>query len=399
MIKSKLTGSFGDFDLIGGATRRATLNLETVTQVFQKVFIEKGSPFSDTMGVFSYLDVGADGKAKLMEIGTPRHVLQSRKNCRTWTPKGNVNLTPGEISTAPIEFMGTQCSDSYIGSCLEKILPLGSDVWDFTGTPEGQQMFALILQSLYTALGNSIHDVVLYANHPNIATSDTNGYFDAAKVSAEEWADFIDQQQGIDMKGIYTLIDEAKTDAVPGFDVDISSYYTSEGFWNSSADVTALFDLVMSNATGELNVALERERGNIDVAIIVDGETFKAYKRHLISLYSAIPESYLMMTEGEAERGVLMYDGKPVIVDDSIGMMNAYLGTTTRRCILTAMGNMAIARQQTALPSEYDGAGLVLEQSTLLRDKGRTDMYAAFRLGTAISDTDFMVSGEHTVTP
>lgn len=375
------------------------INLETATQVFRKTFIEKGSPFNDQFGLFSYLDVGPDGKAKLMEIGTPRHLLQSRKNCRTWEPKGNINLTPGEIGTVPLEFMGTQCSDSFIGSCLEKILPLGADVWDFTGTPEGQQLFAEMLAAIYTGLGNSIHDFVLYANSSLITDANSNGTYDTTRITAEEWADFIDQQTGTDMKGLYTLVDEAKADSVPGFTVDISSYYLANGDWDTSTDPRNLFDDVLSEASGEFNVALQRERGTLDTALVVDATTFRAYKDELISVYTAIPQSYFMQVDGETQRGVLMYDGIPVIVDDSIGMMNAYLGTETRRCIATTLGNFAIARQQSALPSEYDGAGLVVEQSMLLRDKGRTDMYAAFRLGTAIADTDFMCSGEHTVTP
>ncbi len=398
-FQPRLTGSFGAFGLMGGDARRMVINLETATQIFRKVFIEKGSPFSDTLGIFSYLDVGPDGKAKLIEIGTPRHVLQSRKNCRTWTPKGNVNLTPGEIGTAPIEYMGTQCSDSFIGTCFEKILPLGANVWDFTATPEGRQMFGAMLNSLYTALGNSIHNVVMYANSTLITDADTNGYFDADKITAEEWEDFMDQQTGIGMKGLYTLIDEAKADSVSGFTVDISSYYTGTGAWDDTKDPRDLFDAVLGEATGELNVALERERGRFDAAILVDGATFRAYRDELISLYTSIPESYRLLVDGEPQRGILMYDGIPVIAEDSIGMMNAYLGSTTRRCIVTTLGNMSIARQQSALPSEYDGAGLIVEQSSLLRDKGRTDMYAAFRLGTAIADTDFMCSGEHTVTP
>lgn len=399
-MNSRLVGAFGSFGLIdGGRGREMSVNLETATQFFRKSFVEKGSPLSDPVGLFSQLDVGADGKAKLIQIGTPRHVLQPLTNCTTWNPKGSINLTPGEIGTAAVEFMGTQCSDAFVGECFEKLLPLGSDIWDFTATPEGRGLFNVMLAGVYSALGNSIHDLVFFGKHPLITDADTSTWYNTDKVTTEEWEDFIEQMTLIDMKGIYTLIDELKAASTPGYTVDISSYYTGTGAFDTTKDVTALFDLVLGEATGELNVALERMRGQIDVAIIVDGTTFRAYKKYIIANYGAIPQGFEFLMEGEAQRGVLMYDGKPVIVDDSIGMMDAYLGVNQRRVMVTALGNWAIARQQVALPSEFDGAGLMIEQSPRLRDKKRVDMNAVFRLNTAITDTDFMVSGEHTVTP
>lgn len=392
-------GSFGQFGLIGGARRDMVVNLEVAAQFFRKLFVEKGSPLSYPLGLFSTLNVDRNGKAKLIEIGTPRHVLQKFTNCTTWNPKGRMDLQTGEINTAHIEFMGTQCADSWLGGCLEQILPLGADVWDFRATPEGRAMFNAMVAGVYSALGNSINDLVMYAGNSLITSSDTNSWWDNSTITTKEWEEFIDQQTNIEMSGIYTLIDDLKAASNPQYTVDISSYYNADGSFNTSTDVTALFDSVLGAATGELNVALRRQAGEISTAILVDGTTFDAYKKYIIGTYSAIPQGYLMEQNGEAVRGVLMYDGKPVIVDDSIEMMSSYIGVEQRRCIVTALGNFAVARRQEAIPDMYDGAGLVVQQSDLLRDKGRLDMYSAFRLNTAIADTRFMVSGEHTVTP
>jgi hypothetical protein len=48
---------------------------------------------------------------------------------------------------------------------------------------------------------------------------------------------------------------------------------------------------------------------------------------------------------------------------------------------------------------QWEGMGLMVEQSPLLRDKGRIDMTTTFRWGAGIANTDFMVMASKILHP
>ena len=60
---------------------------------------------------------------------------------------------------------------------------------------------------------------------------------------------------------------------------------------------------------------------------------------------------------------------------------------------------MVVASDLPGLDGQFSGMGLRIEQSSLLREKGRTYMHTTFRLGAGIADTDFMVNASRILTP
>lgn len=391
-----LTGTIGDFGLIGGSTRFLNINLEPATQFFREVAIRKSDIMLDQMGLYSYLPVGRDGKAQLLELTVPKHLLQSRKNCKTWSPKGSMYLRPHEVDTVPVEYMGEQCADSLIGTCLEKLLATGADVWDLNATPETRALLAQMVQSIYLGLGNSFFDLAMFGQWPVIGSADTNTWWDTENVTDAEWSDFTDQMTGIQLKGFITLIEEEKTAGTSHFNVDISSNVTNAVY--DGADITADFDLVINAATPKLRNLINRRRTDIGVVMLVHPAEFDAYKSYIKDTYNTIPEGYYMMIDGEPQRGVLLYDDIPVIRMDEWRDMDDMLGINSHRILLTSTRNLAIAYDVPAI-DQFGGIGLRVEQDMRLRNKGLTDMYTAFRMGTAIADTDFMVNASVVLTP
>lgn len=395
-MPQQLTGTIGDFGLIGGATRFLNINLEPAKQFFREVAIRKSDIMMDNMGLYSYLPVGRDGKAQLLELTTPKHLLQSRKNCKTWSPKGSMYLRPHEVDTVPVEYMGEQCADSLIGSCLEKLLATGPDVWDLSATPESRALLAQMVQSIYLGLGNSFFDLSWFGMWPVISSADTGTWWDTGTTTDAEWADFVDQMTGINLKGFITLIEEEKTAGTTHFSVDISGNVTDDVY--DGSDITADFDLVIAAATPKFRNLINRRRTDIGVVMLVHPAEFDAYKSYIKTTYNAIPEGYYMMIDGEPVRGVLMYDDIPVIRVDEWKDMDDMLGINTHRILLTSTRNLAIAYDVAGI-DQFGGIGLRIEQDMRLRNKGLTDMYTTFRMGTAIADTDFMVNASVVLTP
>ncbi|MCB0581398.1 MAG: hypothetical protein KDD10_19065 [Phaeodactylibacter sp.] len=393
----ELVGSIGKFALIGGATQMFEMNLEAATAFYQEVALKKTALTMNDLGVYSFIPVGRFGKARMNSLSVPKHLLQARTGCLTWNPKGRSYLQADEIDTVPVEYDGEQCPDGLIGECLERVLGTGNQVTDIFATPEGTAFFQQAIENIFLGIGNSIYDLVSFGQDSLITSSDTGGWWNTAGVTTEEWADFKDQQLNIALKGHIPLIEEAKTAGLSNFTVDVPSGDVSGATYTGS-DVTSLFDSVIDAAPAKFRTMLKR-RGEWGAVMLVSKGIFDAYKDYIIANFNQIPDAYMLLIEGETVRGALMYDGIPVVCADEWTEHDEMLGVNTHRIVLTAPGNMVVASDLPGLDGQFSGMGLRIEQSTLLREKGRTYMHTTFRLGAGIADTDFMVNASRILTP
>lgn len=394
----QLTGSFGQFALIGGDRRVLDLNLETTTALFKEVAIMKPSIPANDLGLYSFIPVGRFGKAKMNTLTVPKHLLQSRKNCLTWNPKGRMYMKPDEIIVEAIEYMGEQCSDAFMGECLEAVLGTGNQVRDIFATPEGAQLFQLAIGNIFEGLGNSFYDVVTFGMDSLITSSDTGNWWDTANVSTEDWDNFVDQQLGIGVKGHIPLIEQAKADGLAHFNVAIDAGDVSgDQYTGANNDVTVLFDNVIAAAPSKLRI-LRKRRGNPGVVMLVSVGIFDAYKDYIVANFNTIPDVYQFFLNGEAVPGILRYDGTPVVCMDEWKEYDEMIGVNTHRVVLTAVRNMVVAHDIPAI-DQFGGIGMRIEQSQELKNKGIVRMYTNFRVGAGIADTDFMVNASRILTP
>jgi len=394
----KLTGSFGQFALIGGDRRVLDLNLETTTALFKEVSIMKPSIPANDMGLYSFIPVGRFGKAKMNTLTVPKHLLQSRKNCLTWNPKGRMYMKPDEITVEAVEYMGEQCSDAFMGECLEAVLGTGNQVRDIFATPEGAQLFQLALGNIFEGLGNSFYDLVTFGMDSLITSADSGNWWDTASVSTEEWDNFVDQQMGIGVKGHIPLIEQAKADGLAHFNVTIDAGDVSgDQYTGASNDVTVLFDNVIAAAPNKLRI-LRKRRGTPGVVMLVSVGIFDAYKDYIVANFNTIPDVYQFFLNGEAVPGILRYDGTPVVCMDEWKEYDEMIGVNTHRVVLTAVRNMVVAHDVPAI-DQFGGIGMRIEQSQELKNKGIVHMYTNFRVGAGIADTDFMVNASRILTP
>jgi len=392
----QLIGSIGRFALIGGDRRVVDIALEPMRAFFQAVAVKKTDIVANELGIYSFLPVGRYGKATMSTMSVPKHLLQSRKNCKTWTPKGQLWLKPDEIDTFPVEYMGEQCSDSLMGNCLEYVLGTGNEVRDIFATPEGQALFEQAITNILLGLGNSFFDLATFGLDPTIADSDTNLWWNTGATTTDEWADYLDQQNGIGVKGHITLIEEVKAAGDANFTVDIPLADVS-GDQYTGADVTGLFDDVKAAASSKLRIAM-KQRGRFGAVMLVSRGIFDAYKDYIVGNFTSIPEPYRMFINGEVTPGVLSYDGIPVVCMDEWTEHDELLGINTHRVVLTVPGNLVVAHDVEPI-DQFGGIGMRVEQSPVLKDKGIVYMNTTFRLGTAIADTDFMVNASRILTP
>ena len=374
------------------------LNLETTTQYFQEIAIKKPDIVLNELGLYSFIPVGRWGKAKMNSLTVPKHLLQSRKNCLTWNPKGRMYMKPDEITVEPVEYMGEQCSDAFMGECLESVLGVGNQVRDIFATQEGAQLWELAIGNIFQGLGDSFYELVTFGMDSLITSSDSGNWWTGGSTSTEDWDNFIDQQMGIGVKGHIPLIEQAKSDGLPHFNVTIAANDVSDDqYVGTTNEVTKLFDNVLAAAPSKLRI-LRKRRGNPGVVMLVSLGIFDAYKDYIVANFNTIPDVYQFFLNGEAVPGILRYDGTPVVCMDEWKEYDDMIGVNTHRVVLTAVRNMVVAHDVPAI-NQFGGIGMRIEQSQELKNKGIVHMYTNFRVGAGIADTDFMVNASRIITP
>ena len=130
-----LNGEIGSFVIDPQGRSTFSMNMEPATLVFNEVALQKSNVVANAVGLYSFVPVGRDGRARMLGLGTPKYLLQGRKNCLTWNPKGTISMSADEIQAHPVEFMGTQCADDFFGKCFEYITGTGNQANDLFSTP------------------------------------------------------------------------------------------------------------------------------------------------------------------------------------------------------------------------------------------------------------------------
>ena len=397
----EIVGDYGKFLVIGGASRYE-MTTEVARILFRNVGLMYRDLFSDALGIYSHATVGKYGRAKMTSLTVPRHLLQSRKNCMTWNPKGQMYAKTQDFGTHPVVFEGTQCTD-FVADCFNYIFGVGNQVIDFTATEEGRALYDRMVENIFLGLGNSFHDLIANGMHPVISASNENGWWDMDVQTEEDWANYIDQQLNIGLKGHLTIVDEIQAKGVPSFNVRIDKSDIDVTNKQYKGDIIELFN--RSNHAGHthLKLALKQRRSNVRVFKLVHPMFFHAYEQYLINTYENIPDSYRYFVTGVDENispmdGVLRWKGQYVVCMDEWEIADAMIGVLTPRIITMVGGNFCVATDVEEL-SQYGGMGMILERSPLLSQKGRIDMYTTFRAGAEIVSTDLMTNGSITLVP
>ena len=88
-----------------GGSRFMEIPTDTAHLIFDKIALKYPEIALNTLGLFQLGSVGRTRKGKFMNLTTPKHILQSRKNGCTWTSKGTIHSELTEVELCPIEYM------------------------------------------------------------------------------------------------------------------------------------------------------------------------------------------------------------------------------------------------------------------------------------------------------
>ena len=402
-----IEGGFGLFSTPGGANR-VTVSTESTLRIFENVAVVQRDQYARALGLYGDVALGRDLDARFMSFSVPKHLLSPRKNGCSWNPKGGLRMNVDTFGTCPVEFDGTQCADAFFGTCFERLFGPGNARNDFYSTPEAQAVLAQMITRIYQGLGNSFFDLYNFANHPLITNANTNGTY---TVSVAEWEDYVDQMLADSdtgrnaCAGLITQLDALKASGNPYYTMDIPIADIDVATKSYTGSFPALINDMIATASPELQTAIESGvmiNGRIVFPIILaTAPEFNAEKERIRSLAGTNELAYRYMIEGmdgvtKLERNVLMLDNMPIIRWEAHAAFDAITGVQSHRVAIVAPGAFGVLHDIDPL-REFEGLGLIIEQSPLLRDKKRIDMTTTFRWGAGIADTNFVVMASNII--
>ncbi len=399
----------GGFSITSANGPQIVMQTESALRFFNNFAVKNYDRDARDLGLYAEVNLGRDLKGRFASFTTPKHLLTARKNGCAWDPKGGVRLNISEFPTCPVEYDGEQCPDVFYGTCFERMFTPGS-LTPLTDSPEAQAVMAQMLERIYLGLGNSFYSLYNFANHPIIEQVNTTGTY---AVDVAEWTDYYDQQMTGECGGLITLLDAFKENDL------YNQYYNGVIPIGASGielatdkyvgDITELFQSLVDAASPELKIAINRGV-NVDgrmlkPVILVTTPEFNAYKKYIKDMAPTNELAYrylIEMSDGTTRlsKNVMEWEGLPVIPWEANTEFDAITGVRSHRAAIVTPGSWGVLANVEDVPNRmFSGAGLVVQQSTELKDKGKVYMSTTFRWGAAIADPKMAVMYSNIIRP
>lgn len=372
------------------------LSFETSTtlNILKSISILNPRIANNAFGIYSFVDTGRDGTARFGRFKKSEFNLRKRDATCTWNPQGGLTFGIDTVTTCAVQYEDEMCPGSLWDTCWEKLLGVGMDKHDFWATEEGAKFMEMVVNETFLKIGNDYQRLVEFAGHAGIIRADDEDYWIAAGTSPEVWDALKKQQITTGCKGYMSLAEEIKTlKGYDHFNVVIDEADVDGKKFNG--DAIELFRSLVEKQTPEM-AAWNMDGGSQFPQLVIKVTTgiFNRYKEQLTQMYTAIPQGYMLMIEGEKGqfkmRNVLEWDGYIVVAAPEWDSMFAYTGITPHIAMMTAPGVIGITGDVPA-SKQFDGMGLVVTQRLGAPFKGKTYFENTFRAGSAILDHNYVV--------
>lgn len=348
---------------------------------------------SNLYRVFSYY-AGVRDKIKIKELSQVAHILQSKKGCKEWIPRGAITAQNREIIVDAIEIMIEQCPDVLNDDCVRSAQGAGLDIYKMEATDFGRWLQGFLVETYRQAVRDDFWRTVWYGDKTMFGDSQNwwFGFSENNFTSSEQLA--IRDTYSV-TNGIWTHIKQHVSDGETPY---VDAYNGGVADPTNPLHVRAYLDSLHSAAnpmvqswTSNANNARPIDRA----MYLVSAEIWDAYYDHLVA--TGTEAGYRLMVDGNTIENVLLYKGRIVLKMDIWTVLDSQLklGNQNIRAIYTIPSNLAVAFDIDRATST--GSSLVFQVNNDISKKGIVYGIGAFKLGTGIRQPELLVASWNSV--
>jgi hypothetical protein len=333
-------------------------------------------------------------KLRMTHLSRPSNVLQPKTGCEDWNPTVNFSLRPYEINSVEYELMGEQCSDEFDRGCARNLKDSADEVTRLGAKVNDIEM-AMAMQTR-KSLVDSIYKIAWFGQ-TDFGAQATAGAYNLASLPLKEKAKLIamlEHQNGwwSEIKARVSLGSEfGKVRYVDTNDG------TSDGNATDPANIVDYLLQMRLTAHPILQYWNTNNPSEMPVYLLQKG-LFDALVKYYRSLGTEIANR--LIVDGLPVPNATTFDGFPVLLMPDWDMFDFETGnisTTTgyskkQRAIFTAVQNLCGIVHGNSIEGRPESS-LAIQQSPLLKDKGKKWMYASMGIGFGIAQPVLMVAG------
>ena len=393
--------------------RALGISKEEFAEVYEKAVLLSADILANQLGIYSYRKVGKNNVFAHLGMDIPRFPFQGRIGNK-WLPKGHIDQIRSEAELVDVELNMSQFPDGFFHGAAENF-------FEYALEPNAEYDISVLIEPILSvvmkAKRDGLTDLSMFLNHPDIPAIATETYNDDLKATAnatvvaaqpadmslEKWLAFHDQMRvkydatNFGRTGWVSKLDLLANGTNPNgyathFKQIADADYSNGQMVGSALD---LFDDMIRTSPIALRELVYATNPQDRPVIMASREVFDKFISELQNLGTDI--EYLdFIVDGERSATnyqVANYKGVAVMACPEFEKFDLHTGVKRLRAVLTARGNISILSKVEPInnPVLQGEQGLVVQQSPLLRDKGRIDMMSYTSVGAGICDYDLVV--------
>ena len=349
--------------------------------------------FQRNLGIYKF-EIGKT-KFKMTHLSRPTNVLQPKTGCDDWNPTVNFSLRPYEIDSVEYELNGQQCPDEFDEACARNLKEASDEIDRLGATVDAIEM-AMAMQTR-AAIVDSTFKIAWFGN-TTFGAEAAAGAYDLSGLPLKERAKLtamLEHQNGwwSEIKARTALNTEfGKVRYVDSNDGTADGNATDPG---NIADYLRQMRLSAHPILQFWN--LNRPRTEWPVYLLQRG-LFQALITYYQSLGTEMANQLII--DGLPVPNATTFDGYPVLLmpewdmfDFETGNIDATSGQSKKqRALFTANMNLCGVAHFRSLDGRPESA-LAIQKSPLLKDKGKSWMYASMGIGFGLAQPVLLVAG------
>lgn len=381
----------------GNDTIVLDLDVHDVTTLMLEPAVNYDNVMQRTLGLYKF--VFGQNKWNMLHLNRPKAMLQPKTNCETWKPFSGFRLRPHQIQACEFEINGDACHDQFDADCLKNLRAATDERNRLSSTIDAIDM-AMILQ-IRMGLVDDMFRVAWFGNE-NFGQMVDNGTYtpqDYDNKSVSRLTDMMEHCNGwwseIDARTRMNTDDPGRIRYVDTNNgTTTGNAMRAENIANYLRQLRAKSDTLLKfwniNRPANEWPAYWLQKGLFDALV-------KYYEAQGYSGRNSDARQFEI--EGLNSQTALMFEGYPVFMvpewtmfDNEMGHMGTNGYSKTQRAIFSARENLCGITNASTLEGRPQSS-IVVQESPLLKDKGKKYIYGALSYGFGIAQPKLMTVG------